>query len=71
LHKPILIAERDYTISASIGISCYPEHGKEPELLQQHADTAMDHAKFNGKNGFQMFTPEIKRSSAGAHRSDE
>jgi diguanylate cyclase (GGDEF)-like protein len=59
LRKPILIAERDYAVSASIGISCYPEHGEEPELLQQHADTAMYHAKFNGKNGFQVFTPEI------------
>jgi EAL domain-containing protein (putative c-di-GMP-specific phosphodiesterase class I) len=59
LRKPILIAERDYAVSASIGISCYPEHGEEPGLLQQHADTAMYHAKFNGKNGFQVFTPEI------------
>lgn len=59
LRKPILIGERDYSISASIGISCYPEHGAEPEVLQQHADTAMYHAKFNGKNGFQVFTPEI------------
>ena len=59
LRKPILIAERDYVLSASIGISCYPEHGTEPEILRQHADTAMYHAKFNGKNGFQIFTPEI------------
>lgn len=59
LRKPILIAERDYAVSASIGISCYPEHGAEPEILQQQADTAMYHAKFNGKNGFQVFTPEI------------
>ncbi len=59
LRKPILIAERDYVLSASIGISCYPEHGAEPEVLRQHADTAMYHAKFNGKNGFQVFTPEI------------
>ncbi|MGC2744961.1 MAG: EAL domain-containing protein, partial [Candidatus Angelobacter sp.] len=59
LRKPLMIAEHEYSISASIGISCYPEHGTEPELLQQNADTAMYHAKFNGKNGFQVFTPEI------------
>ena len=59
LRKPIHIAERDCHVSASIGISCYPEHGVEPEVLQQHADTAMYHAKFNGKNGLQIFTPEI------------
>lgn len=59
LRKPFLISEREYSISASIGVSCYPEHGAEPELLQQNADTAMYHAKFNGKNGVQVFTPEI------------
>jgi len=59
LRKPLTIAEHEYSISASIGISCYPEHGTEPELLQQNADTAMYHAKFNGKNGFQVFTREI------------
>jgi diguanylate cyclase len=59
LRKPFLISEREYSISASIGVSCYPEHGTEPELLQQNADTAMYHAKFNGKNGVQVFTPEI------------
>jgi EAL domain-containing protein (putative c-di-GMP-specific phosphodiesterase class I) len=59
LRQPITIADRDYAISASIGISCHPDHGAEPEVLQQHADTAMYHAKFNGKNGFQVFTPEI------------
>lgn len=59
LRKPILVAGHEYTVSASIGISCYPEHGEAPELLQQHADTAMYHAKFNGKNGFQVFTPEL------------
>ena len=59
LRKPFLIAEREYSISASIGVSFYPEHGAEPELLQQNADTAMYHAKFNGKNGVQVFTPEI------------
>src|SRR6185312_15320827 len=59
LRKPFLIGERNYSISASIGISCYPEHGTEPEILQQHADTAMYHAKFNGKNGFQLFTAEL------------
>lgn len=59
LRKPFMIAEHEYSISASIGISCYPEHGTEPELLQQNADTAMYHAKFNGKNGFQVFTQEI------------
>jgi len=59
LRKPLMIAQREYSVSASIGISCYPEHGTEPETLQQNADTAMYHAKFNGKNGFQVFTPEI------------
>jgi diguanylate cyclase (GGDEF)-like protein/PAS domain S-box-containing protein len=59
IKRPILIGEREYAVSASIGISHYPEDGAEPEVLQQNADAAMYHAKFIGKNGFQVFRPEI------------
>ena len=51
LLEPILdIDGHTLTASASIGISIYPEHGDNPELLLQHADVAMYHAKHNNKN---------------------
>lgn len=46
----ILIDGHSINVSASIGISLYPSHGNNPELLLQHADVAMYHAKNNNKN---------------------
>jgi diguanylate cyclase (GGDEF)-like protein len=47
---------RDKTcISGSIGISVYPEDGKDAEALIKNADTAMYHAKGTGRNNFQFF----------------
>jgi len=51
LLEPIINVDgHTLTASASIGISVYPEHGQNPELLLQHADVAMYHAKHNNKN---------------------
>ena len=44
-------------VSASIGISVFPDDGVDAETLLQHADAAMYHAKKNGRNTFQFFAP--------------
>ncbi len=46
-------------IGASIGISLYPEHGDDPELLIDHADTALYHAKDAGRGRFAYFSEEL------------
>ncbi len=38
------------TISASVGISLFPDHGQDADFLLQHADEAMYLAKGRGKN---------------------
>jgi diguanylate cyclase (GGDEF)-like protein len=40
------------SIGASIGIAVYPEDGVTPNLLLNHADTAMYRAKSRGKNSY-------------------
>ncbi len=49
----------DLHISASIGISIYPNDGDNAEILMRHADTAMYHAKENGRAQYQFFTSEM------------
>jgi diguanylate cyclase (GGDEF)-like protein/PAS domain S-box-containing protein len=50
-------------VSASIGISTYPENGENAEMLVKHADTAMYHAKENGRDGYQFFRNEMNVES--------
>ena len=49
-QNPFSINEQEVHISLSIGISFYPEDGKDGETLIRHADTAMYNAKKRGKN---------------------
>ncbi len=46
----------DVSISPSIGISLYPDHGLVPTDLLKFADTAMYQAKDRGRNTYQVYT---------------
>lgn len=59
LAAPHVLDDQELHITASIGISLYPADGKDAGTLMQHADTAMYHAKNNGRNNFQFFDPEM------------
>ncbi len=50
-----------FNISASIGISLYPEDGSTAEELLKNADTAMYCAKNLGKNNVQFFQEEMRQ----------
>ncbi|ADV81049.1 sensor domain-containing protein [Terriglobus saanensis] len=56
LSKPILIGEDLLPISASIGISIYPEGGATSGNLLKNADAAMYYAKGSGKQSYRLFT---------------
>ncbi len=55
LEAPCRVLGRDVTLSASIGISVYPQDATDAATLQQHADTAMYHAKDTGKNRISFY----------------
>src|SRR6266478_6755830 len=63
LSAPHFIEGSDLQIDASIGISVYPEDGEDAETLIKNADTAMYHAKENGRNNFQFFKAEMNLKS--------
>ena len=54
-------------ITASIGVSLYPEDNADPDTLLRHADQAMYFAKNAGKNRYQLFDP-ISAQRAQSHR---
>jgi diguanylate cyclase (GGDEF)-like protein/PAS domain S-box-containing protein len=59
LSKAHSVDEHDLHVSASIGISTYPDDGTNAETLIKNADTAMYQTKENGRQGFRFFTPEM------------
>jgi diguanylate cyclase (GGDEF)-like protein len=54
--QPYNIAGRQCKVTASIGISIYPDDGEDEETLTKHADTAMYQAKEAGKNIFHFYS---------------
>lgn len=57
LAQPFVIEGHELSISASIGIALYPDHGADAEELSRHADLAMYRAKQDGRDRLNLFTP--------------
>ena len=63
LSAPFLCEGHDLHVGGSIGISLYPEDGKDVETLMRTADTAMYHAKEKGRGNYQFFTPALNKAA--------
>lgn len=60
--RPVSLNGHEVRISASIGMSMYPDHGLDADVLMRNADLGMYHAKRSGRNQYQMFLPEFGNS---------
>lgn len=60
LAQPFHINGRELTISASIGISYFPDHASEVSTLLHTADLAMYLAKQSGRANYQLYTPGLE-----------
>jgi diguanylate cyclase (GGDEF)-like protein/PAS domain S-box-containing protein len=59
VRSPHRIDEHDLHVTASIGIVTYPDDGADCETLMKHADSAMYHAKDNGRDSKQFFKRDL------------
>lgn len=62
LIAPFHIDEHELFVSASIGISLFPDDGVEAQTLFKKADVAMYQAKAEGKNNFRYFYADINNT---------
>ena len=63
LRSPFDMGEISVQLSASIGITLYPDDDHDADTLLRHADQAMYQAKQNGKNTYTFFDPEQNRAA--------
>ena len=56
---PVIIAEQQILVTASIGISLYPDDGPDLEALIEGADAAMYRAKERGRDTVEIFSPAL------------
>ncbi|HEX2915507.1 MAG TPA: EAL domain-containing protein [Chloroflexia bacterium] len=62
LQQPFYVEGQELYISASIGVSLFPQHGHNVTEVLRNADTAMYKAKDRGQNGYEFFQPEMSDS---------
>ncbi|MES2150171.1 MAG: EAL domain-containing protein [Pseudomonadota bacterium] len=63
LRRPFDLDGHEVTVTASIGITVYPDDGADADTLIKYADTAMYRAKEAGRDAFRFFTAEMNAQS--------
>ena len=68
LQSPLVLEDKNVSLTASIGIATYPTDTSNLEALIRYADAAMYEAKTSGRNGFRRYTAEL--SARAMQKSD-
>lgn len=71
IASPFVLQGNRYELSASLGISVFPDDSEDVESLYRHADAAMYQAKLDGRNRFRFFSADIESSTRGRHMLEQ
>jgi len=63
LEQPFKLDENEVFITASIGISLFPQDGDDLESLLKNADSAMYHAKDAGRSNYQFYSKSMNAAA--------
>jgi diguanylate cyclase (GGDEF)-like protein/PAS domain S-box-containing protein len=63
MARPFDLEGREVVLTASIGIAIYPDDGTDAETLLKHADTAMYHAKDEGRDNCQYYSKSLTQQA--------
>ena len=61
LARPFFVDGQEFLMSASIGISTFPDDGKDAETLLKNADIAMYRAKDQGRDNYQFYSAQMNK----------
>jgi len=70
LGEPYCLEADVLHVTPSIGLAIFPNDGDDGETLMKHADTAMYHAKSQGRNNVQFSASEMNRAAVERLRLD-
>jgi diguanylate cyclase (GGDEF)-like protein len=63
LKEPFMYEDQELFVTASIGISLYPNDGTDAETLLKNADIAMYRSKEKGGNSYHYYHPDMNKRS--------
>ena len=63
IAAPFKLNNEEVFVTVSIGVSHYPTHGQEVDLLIKNADTALFYAKSEGRNNYQTYRSQLNQAS--------
>jgi EAL domain-containing protein (putative c-di-GMP-specific phosphodiesterase class I) len=63
MAEPFILAGNEVHVSASVGITLYPDDGVRVDTILKNADQAMYAAKAQGRNCFHYFAPFMQEAS--------
>ena len=62
--QPFTVEGHELHITPSVGISVFPDDGRDTESLIRNADAAMYHAKESGRANYQFFTEQMNLAAS-------
>lgn len=69
LAAPCVVREHTLSLSASIGVTLYPQDDEDADTLVRHADQAMYVAKQRGRNRYHLFDVSQEQELKATHQT--
>jgi diguanylate cyclase (GGDEF)-like protein len=70
-QKPLVIEGRELLVSASVGVSVYPQHERDPGALMRAADAALFQAKSLGRSRLSVFSHDLLENASVKFRTEQ
>jgi diguanylate cyclase (GGDEF)-like protein len=57
--RPFVLGGRAHYVTVSVGVSCFPQDGSDPDVLLRSAESATGNAQAAGGNGYRFYSSQL------------